>query len=206
LKWLDNFLYGHKGFIAGGCFKNIFNKEPVKDIDVFFRSEIDFLSARKYFENHTDDYYLYYENSKVIAFKKKGFYENKDITIELIRTVYGTPQEILNGFDFTITKFAYYKEEVQDETPFDQPTPFDETKTHIEIKILHNDSFFEHLHVKRLVVDDKLPFPISSFERMLRYAKYGYFPCKETKLKMLQAIRETPSDNGLSNSLYDGLD
>lgn len=24
LWWLDKFLAGHKGFIAGGCFKNIF--------------------------------------------------------------------------------------------------------------------------------------------------------------------------------------
>lgn len=27
LNWLDEYMTGHKGFICGGCFKNIFNKE-----------------------------------------------------------------------------------------------------------------------------------------------------------------------------------
>ena len=36
LHWLDQFMIGHKGFICGGCFKNIFNKEKVKDLDIFF--------------------------------------------------------------------------------------------------------------------------------------------------------------------------
>ncbi|HEM4745463.1 TPA: hypothetical protein U1397_000160 [Streptococcus suis] len=43
LWWLDKFLIGHKGFIAGGCFKNIFNNERVKDLDIFFENENDFL-------------------------------------------------------------------------------------------------------------------------------------------------------------------
>lgn len=30
LNWLDKFMEGHKGFICGGCFKNIFNQEKVK--------------------------------------------------------------------------------------------------------------------------------------------------------------------------------
>lgn len=29
LNWLDKFMEGHKGFICGGCFKNIFNQEKV---------------------------------------------------------------------------------------------------------------------------------------------------------------------------------
>ena len=53
------------------------------------------------------------------------------------------------------------------------------------IEYMYDDKFFEHLHLKRLVIDDKIPFPMSTFERMLRYAKYGYFPCKETKLKII---------------------
>ncbi len=36
LNWLDKFMEGHKGFICGGCFKNIFNQEKVKDLDIFF--------------------------------------------------------------------------------------------------------------------------------------------------------------------------
>lgn len=42
---------------------------------------------------------------------------------------------------------------------------------------------------------------------MLRYAKYGYFPCKETKMKIINALRDlTDEQVELSESLYDGMD
>ena len=34
LNWLDEYMTGHKGFICGGCFKNIFNKEGSLGKDV----------------------------------------------------------------------------------------------------------------------------------------------------------------------------
>ena len=45
LNWLDEFLIGHGGFICGGCFKNIFNKEKIKDIDMFFLTRSDWEGA-----------------------------------------------------------------------------------------------------------------------------------------------------------------
>lgn len=39
IRWLDKYMEGHKGFIAGGCFKNILSGERVKDIDIFFEME-----------------------------------------------------------------------------------------------------------------------------------------------------------------------
>lgn len=45
IRWLDKYMEGHKGFIAGGCFKNILSGERVKDIDIFFESESDFQEA-----------------------------------------------------------------------------------------------------------------------------------------------------------------
>ncbi len=38
IRWLDRYMEGHNGFIAGGCFKNILSGERVKDIDIFFES------------------------------------------------------------------------------------------------------------------------------------------------------------------------
>ena len=35
IRWLDRYMEGHNGFIAGGCFKNILSGERVKDIDIF---------------------------------------------------------------------------------------------------------------------------------------------------------------------------
>lgn len=221
LNWLDEFMVGHKGFICGGCFKNIFNREKVKDLDIFFECKDDFEEAVEYFDSQTpgyegdvirdEAYNFLYENKNVKAYKhiKTG------IRIELCCKIFGKPEDILKNFDFTIVKFAYYKEEVEDKEKLD---PWDEEdsefvaevgeiETHIEYKILMDDKFFEHLHMKRLVIDDEIPFPMSTFERMFRYAKYGFFPCKETKMKIIQALRELSDEQvELSESLYDGMD
>lgn len=204
LNWLDEFMSGHKGFICGGCFKNIFNHEKVKDLDIFFKSRTNFDEAVQYFDAQSvgyegndkgaEIYRFYYENDNVKAYK----HIEKDITIELCCKIFGTAEEILNSFDFTVVKFAYFKEEVEDETgaevefdPFEiEPIePKEKPQTHIEYRILHDDKFFEHLHLKRLVTDNQIPYPMSTFERMLRYAKYGYFPCRETKMKIIKALR-----------------
>lgn len=225
LNWLDQFMIGHKGFICGGCFKNIFNKEKVKDLDIFFKSKSDFEDAVNYYDSQTagysedginkvneDDaeYKFLYENANVKAYvhKKTG------VRIELCCKIFGTAEDILNQFDFTITKFAYYKEEVEDETGAEFVSPFDNEiievpakSTHIEYKVLMHDKFFEHLHMKRLVTDDKILFPMSTFERSFRYAKYGYFPCKETKMKMAKEINNLSEEQlEVSEALYDGMD
>lgn len=222
LNWLDEFMTGHKGFICGGCFKNIFNHEKVKDIDIFFKTQTDYDEAVQYFDSMTpgyegddkrdEEYRFRYENPNVKAYKhiKTG------ISIELCCKIFGTAEDILNQFDFTITKFAYYKEEIEDDTGeaveinpwgIEPIEPEKKMETHIEYRILHDDKFFEHLHMKRLVIDNDIPFPMSTFERMFRYAKYGYFPCRETKMKIVKSLRDlTEEQVELSESLYDGMD
>lgn len=207
LNWLDQFMIGHKGFICGGCFKNIFNKEKVKDLDIFFQSKSDFCDAVDYYDRQTAgysengidklsedeaEYKFLYENKNVKAY----IHKESGVRIELCSKIFGTAEKILNQFDFTITKFAYYKEKIEDDDSM-----------HIEYKILVHNEFFEHLHLKRLVTDDKILYPMSTLERSYRYAKYGYFPCKETKLKIARAIKNL-SDKQLevSESLYDGMD
>lgn len=234
LNWLDEFMVGHKGFICGGCFKNIFNHEKVKDLDIFFKSKEDWEDAVKWFDSQARgyvdieefdnenglseeeaNYTFYYQNDNVKAYKHK----KTGVTIELCCTIFGTAEEILNKFDFTIVKFAYYKEEVEDATGA-EVDPWDDefgdliseisdgkSQTHIEYRILHDEKFFEHLHMKRLVIDNEIPFPMSTFERMFRYAKYGFFPCKETKMKIISDLRDLDDKQvELSESLYDGMD
>lgn len=229
LNWLDDFMMGHKGFICGGCFKNIFSKEKVKDLDIFFESRGDFEEAVDYYDRRTAGYIDYYESDKGLDeddAEYRFLYENDNVKayvhkktgvrIELCCKIFGTAKEILNQFDFTITKFAYYKEQVEDETDAEVQDPFDDDffgeeeeiiSTHTEYKILVHNKFFEHLHMKRLVTDDKILFPMSTLERAFRYAKYGYFPCKETKMKMARAIKELSDEQlKVSESLYDGMD
>lgn len=108
IRWLDKYMEGHKGFIAGGCFKNILSGERVKDIDIFFESESDFQEAIDSFndEKHQKEGWKFkYRNEKVCAFQKEG----EKVWIEFIESEFGKPKEILRSFDFTVTKMAYYK-------------------------------------------------------------------------------------------------
>ena len=202
LWWLDKFLVGHKGFIAGGCFKNIFNNERVKDLDIFFESEQDFLEAKRHFNQQMKDepqsWRFSYENKNCWS-----VYSVKDkVRLELIRNTYGTPEKVISNFDFTITKFAYYKN-------YDN---MDEDDYMAVFEILFHEDFFEHLHTKRLVVDDGLPYPVSTFNRLIRYAKYGYQPCRETKIKIVTSLAMLDPENQqdfeeqLGKSLYEGMD
>lgn len=210
LLWLTHFMEGHKGFICGGCFKNIFNNEKVKDLDIFFHSRSDWEDAVHYFDTMTsgyelDDvreekYHFLYENNNVKAYKhiKTG------IQIELCNKIFGTPEEIIKQFDFTIVKFALYSEteEVRIDTDI-----FEILEPVTTFKVAMDNNFFEHLHEKRLVIDEDILFPISTFERTIRYAKYGYFPCRETKKKLVRAIWDVEEDElDVSKSLYDGMD
>ncbi len=189
----------------------------------FFQNEGDRDEAIDYFDSmtagYTDEtmedtvsedeakYKFLYENDNVKAYVHK----ETGIRLKLISKIYGTAEEIISQFDFSITKFAYYKAEIEDETGAEvEEIPFDngdKVETHIEYRVIYDDKFFEHLHLKRLVIDDKIPFPMSTFERMLRYAKYGYFPCRETKLKLIRALNGLDSrEIEASESLYEGWD
>lgn len=188
---LDTYLVGHKGFIAGGCFKNIFNKEKVKDIDMFFNNLSDWDNAVKHFKN-SEKFTFYYENAKVKAYK----HNDTKVVVECIRSTFGTQQEILSNFDFTIAKFAYWNEKETGESNNERITG----------ECIYHEKYFEHLFFKRIVTDDKIPFPVSTFQRMIRYIRYGYMPCRETKVKIIEAIKKSQLSEDISSSLYDGLD
>lgn len=188
IRWLDKYMEGHKGFIAGGCFKNILSGEKVKDIDIFFESESNFQEAIDLFndEKHQKEGWKFkYRNEKVCAFQKEG----EKVWIEFIESEFGKPEEILRSFDFTVAKMAYYKEPKYEEKE-DDYFPFSSASiVAYEYKLLYHEKFFEHLHMKRLVIDENIPFPVSTWERSYRYKGYGYNMCRETKKKLLQAIK-----------------
>ena len=200
LRQLDKFMANHKGFIAGGCFKNLFNKESIKDVDVFFRDRTDF-SCGVDSLNRCEDFEPLYNSPNVNAFRHK----KSGVTVELVQSIFGTPEEIISQFDFTVTKFAYYKELVNEADPFEL---VDETVESVwEYKAIYHPQFFEHLHLKRLIIDDLIPFPMSTFNRVIRYRKYGFVPCVETKQKLINAIRNLPESEILvPTNFYEGFD
>lgn len=200
IRCLDKYMALHNGFIAGGCFKNILSDEKVKDIDIFFESRSDFDDAVALFESNAfkkNGWKFKYENDKVKSFQKEG----DNVYIELIRSVFGTPEQILRQFDFTVAKFAYYKKVVQNE-PTDEIDKLlnGDLGDSVEYRILYHEDYFEHLHTKRLVLDDNIPFPISTWERSYRYKGYGFNMCRESKIKLLDALRK--SNDNIDVSFY----
>jgi hypothetical protein len=166
---------GVMGFIAGGCFKSYFMGNKIKDIDIFFPNK---------------DYYDYavsaneeeviHQNENCITVIKDG------IKIVLICSIFGTPEEVLSHFDFTVSKFA-----MDDQ------------------KIYYHDRFFKDITLKKLVIDDKIPKPYSTFMRSMRYSRYGFNLCKESTIKLLDAIRKEEigaSVDNVAQTLYGGWD
>ena len=189
VRLLDRFMTGHRGFVAGGCFKNIFSDTKLKDIDLFFEESRDFEDAEIYF-NESDNFSFCYKNDNCISYIDK----DTQVRVELIHKTFGTPESILEMFDFTITKVAYFKEYI-----------ITEDGTESVYSLLIHEKFFQDLVNKKLVIDDKLLFPVSSFERSYRYAKYGFGLCKESKGLLIEALR-TADTNDLSDALYNGID
>jgi len=178
LNRLNVYLEGINGFIAGGCFRNIFDGGIPRDIDIFFRTEADFVSAKDAYL--CGGWNMAYENENAIGFRKKGLSR-----VDLVRSIFGEPEWILSEFDFTVAKFAMTGESV-----------------------FYADTYWRDLHLKRLVCDGKIPMPIGTFERAQKYAGYGYLMCRETKVKLIEAIQsaEQTDVEGLSKSLCRGWD
>lgn len=181
---LDKYMEGHNGFIAGGCFKNIFTNKPFKDVDIFFKKKEDFKQAVEIFKKN--EYHRVYENKNSECYQKLG----SNVKVDLVKGSFGLPEEIIGLFDFTITKFAYFK---------------DEHENGLTYKSKYHPKFFEHLTLKKLVIDDKIPFPLGTFERSYRYKKYGYGMCRETKARLIDSLQGQSTEN-LSMDLYFGMD
>lgn len=193
LKFLEEYLEGHNGFIAGGCFKNIFNRETLKDIDIFFRNEEDFLKADTYFSK-SPIYELVYVNRNAVSYLNT----KTKTRIELIRNIFGSPKEVISQFDFTVVKIAFCK--------YLSNFSFEKLAVcgALSSDIIYSDQFFQDLVMKKLKIDDEIINPITTFERTLRYIKYGYTLDKESKQKLISSIRQTPEMADLSDENYFG--
>lgn len=182
---LNRYMEHHNGFIAGGVFKNVISGQAFKDVDIFFKSEEDFNKCLSHFDDN-DLFIKYYENKNAVCFKNI----KNNVKVDLVRGKFGTPKEIISDFDFTVTKFAYFKDVSEDSSTY---------------KCIYHKDYFEHLTLKKLVIDDKLVFPISTFERSYRYMKYGFGLCRESKAKLIESLRDADTSN-LSMDLYFGFD
>ena len=153
-------------------------------MNFFFFNEEGFKKAVEVFQGK---YKKTYENDNCIA-----FYDKKEkIQIELVRSTFGTPEETMMKFDFTIVKACLYKYKKEEEDVFE---------------FLYHPKFFEHLHCNKLVIDDGMPKPVATFNRVLKYTRYGFGLCRESKIKLVNAIITEGNINDINGELYFGFD
>lgn len=185
LNGLQKYVKDTKGFIAGGCFKDLFQGKKTRDLDIFFENEEDYKEALKQYKTRKNIKKIY-SNDNCTGYRDI----DKKINIELIKSIFGTPQDVIGQFDFTIVKAAYYN------------PPSDEQ----DIQFIYHPDFFEHLILKRLVIDDNIPKAVATLNRSWKYAKYGFGLCRESKIKLTDEVIEKGVVEDINGDLYFGFD
>jgi hypothetical protein len=162
-------------WIAGGCLRDYFSLGyHASDIDVFFPSREDFdkFSSISKFEG-AGKIIFENENTKRLLFTLNG----KDVIVDLIKKFFSSPEETISEFDFTICCVAMDR-----------------------LFFYCNSTFFIDLAKKRLVVN-KLPYPLSTLQRLQKYIIKGFRICNGGLLEIAKAISEIDLSNPDSNHL-----
>ena len=172
------YLYGlinRDRFIAGGCFRDIFTdrQDKIRDIDLWHRSKPDWeltLGQLKFLPDFEEKYET--PNAKGYLHKPTN------VTVEAIGRSFGSPEDILKEFDFSIAKFALFMDEFG------------------QMKVMYHLMYFDHLVEKKLDIhrDYKIE-PDGLFNRMVKYISYGYTPSLSMKMNLFNAIKNTEDVN-----------
>lgn len=179
-------LRNSKGIIAGGIFRDIIEfsdngeisfktmedirAEHSKDVDIFFRSKDDF----EYFKSDVETWdrsTAPYDgpNSVRIWIPLGTMTRARLLCLDLVHKHFGTPAEILDDFDFTISQCALYRE-------------------NDGFYLIYGKDFKAHLKNRILEHVDEPEKSGHIIERMMRYVRYGFTPTEETVKKCLTAF------------------
>ena len=118
-----------------------------------------------------------------MTFEIEGRFQNFQAFGNKVQVINGfpvqTPEQIIGMFDYTCVCGVYSEDE-----------------------FVCHDRFWQDNAAKRLVVNT-LPYPLSTMERMAKYAKRGFTPCPVGLLKLAKAIQglEVDWDNPEQNTL-----
>lgn len=165
-KFFDNKEYG---FIAGGVFKDIFLSRDFRDLDWFFTQEFEFSDVLNKI-NQDPNYLKTYENNNAVGFEN-NYLKVKE---ELVKKYFGRPQEILDSFDFSVSKFCLYRENKK-------------------LKVMFHKNFFEDLTTRNLRYSSEVKNPVLSLYRVMKYSGYGFSLHKSDFLKLMIRVNQMDS-------------
>jgi len=175
----------HGAFLAGGAIRSVFASESISDYDLFFPSKEAFDKCIEEFGNNVTGDGKFIFNFTQTASAYSHFTSDKK-HFQLICAVFGTPEQIIDNFDFTICMGVWLPN---------------------TNNFILNDLFLKHIAQRRLHFNVNAQYPICSLWRVLKYTKRGYklpaIDAIKIALKIHSLNMQTPKD--LKNQLM-GID
>ena len=142
----------HGAFLAGGAVRSVFASEKISDFDIFFPSEKAFSDCIAEIAGELDSNDdLKYNFTKTDS--AWSHFSDKKQHFQLICAVFGTPEEILSKFDFTVCMGVWIPS---------------------TSNFILDDLFLKHIAQKRLCYNIGSDYPICSLWRVIKYTKKGY--------------------------------
>lgn len=161
-KMIFNKLGDNKCWIAGGAVTSFLANDRIRDVDLFFDSRE---AACKVLIILRRDFNFKMHFCTKQAIKGHIDYNGSILNIDIVKRIFSDPIETISEFDFTVCCLAVDQESFY----------------------YHENAAFDILR-KKLVVN-KLPFPVSTNRRMAKYLKRGYSICNGTIMEILTAVR-----------------
>jgi hypothetical protein len=152
--------------LAGGTIISAFNDVATNDLDFYLtdplKKDAALTMLREYF-NHGEPFYT----KNAVTLKRKVEGSRKMYTVQLITAFHGTPAQILDWFDFTITQGAY---------------------NFATNEFTFGERFFSDNISKTLIFQGKSKYPICAMYRTKKYQARGYKLPSSTIMHLALAI------------------
>lgn len=170
--------------VAGGALRDAFAGRTPRDYDIYFQSE----ESLALFETFLGGWDEVYEGLRSHAYRKG------DVTLDLVNLRYGTAEEIIDGFDLSLSQAALSTTDWSPQAP-------EEAK----LFVVHREDYFQHLVNGTLELGGKVPYPFNTLQRALKYQKYGFTMSRTSLRNLIILVRawEPKEGEDLFGMLYE---
>jgi hypothetical protein len=157
----------HRLMICGGAISSVLTDKKVNDLDFYvYTAGMDALEARQALQDAHEWLRKFFRDGEVVTlnavtFKRRGM-GNKVYNAQLITRFHGTPAEIFDWFDYTITHGCW--------VPPGHPLSNDDEGG----TFYFGERFLQDIAKRRLVYAGKSRYPICALHRAKKYMDRGY--------------------------------
>lgn len=165
-----------KFIIAGGLFRAFLSNETPHDMDIFFpKCKAETLIINLYMLDPNWEDTGSSDNCRNFRNKNTG------VEVDVVTSFHEEPYQLLETFDFVITKFAFVFNSWGD------------------IEVIYHKKYFEDLYKKTLNYDfdDEEPdwSGIKQLQRVIKYSNYGYKLSKKSLLSFVRFLKATEEED-----------